>query len=71
MKTTFTGWFTDRNIKPRVFSIKKLKPGVAKTVAKRRGSTSFPLRDAVTLCQCIFSAEKDALISTVSQFKHT
>ena len=33
-------WLTDRNIIPGVFSIKKLKPGVAKTVAKREGSTS-------------------------------
>ena len=30
----------DRNIIPGVFCIKQLKPGVAKTVAKRGGSTS-------------------------------
>ena len=32
---------TGRNIIPGVFSIKKLKPGVAKTVAKRGDLTSI------------------------------
>ena len=54
LKTTFTVYLfgrkavrrlrsrrpTNRNIIPGVFSIKKFKPGVAKTVAKRGGSTS-------------------------------